>query len=166
MTPFIISQILVGIAICFDLVSFQFKNRKYILMCFISASMLISIHFVLLEKWTAASLMALAVIRFTVSFFTTSLKVRNIFIALSILVSILTFEDYLSIISCIGAIFGTLGSFHKEDQQLRKLMIIGTSLWIIHNALSFSPVAVIMEFLFLSSNLIGYYRFYIKQTPH
>lgn len=163
MSPFIISQILVGIAICFDLISFQFKNRKYILICFISASVLISIHFILLEKWTAASLMALAVIRFTVSFFTTSLKIRNIFIALSILVSILTFQGYLSIISCLAAIFGTLGSFHKEDQQLRQLMIIASSLWILHNALSLSPLAVVMEFLFLGSNLIGYYRFYIKK---
>jgi len=91
MTPFIISQILVLLAISFDLMSFQFKNRKYILICFSLASLLISTHFILLEKWTAASLMALAVIRFIASYFSTSLKMRNLFITLTILISIFTF---------------------------------------------------------------------------
>ena len=164
MTIFMISQILVATAIIFDLLSFQFKNRKYILLCLISASILISLHFLLLEKWTAAALMMVAFLRFSTSYFTTSLKARNFFILLSILVSIITFQNFLSIISCIAAIFGTLASFHKEDRQLRQLMVLGSSFWILHNALVFSPVAVIMETIFLSSNLIGYYRFYLKKS--
>ncbi len=39
-------------------------------------------------------------------------------------------------------------------------MIVGTLLWLIHNYLAGSPTAVLMELLFISSNLIGYYRYY------
>ena len=41
-------------------------------------------------------------------------------------------------------------------------MFIGTSFWLVHNYFANSPAAVFMEVLFLGSNLIGYYRHYIK----
>ena len=41
-------------------------------------------------------------------------------------------------------------------------MLIGTSLWIVHNFLAGSPGAVLMEAIFISSNLVGYFRFYIR----
>jgi hypothetical protein len=41
-------------------------------------------------------------------------------------------------------------------------MLAGTCLWIIHNLLAGSPGAVILEIFFASSNIIGYYRFYIR----
>ncbi|MBH0041641.1 YgjV family protein [Pseudoalteromonas sp. SWXJZ10B] len=39
-------------------------------------------------------------------------------------------------------------------------MVVGTSLWISHNMLVGSPIAVLMESLFMASNLVGLYRFY------
>jgi hypothetical protein len=45
---------------------------------------------------------------------------------------------------------------------LRQLMFIGTCLWLIHNIIAGSPGAVIMEIIFLSSNMVGYFRYYIK----
>lgn len=164
MTTFMVSQILVSIAIVFDLISFQFKNRKYILICFIISLILISLHFLLLEKYTAAILTAIGIFRFLTSYFTTSLKARNFFIVFSIFVSIFTFQGYLSIISCLATIFATFAAFHKRDEKLRELMIIGSLLWIVHNILALSPMAVIMEVLFLSSNLFAYYRFYIRKV--
>ncbi len=163
MSAFLLSQILVSIAIIFDLFSFQFKNRQYILLCFISASILIGTHFILLEKWTAAALMVLAIFRFTAGYYTTSKKVRNFFLVATVLVSALTFQDHLSIISCLASLFGTFAAFHKHDKRLREFMLMSTSLWILHNALALSPMGVAIELLFLGSNFIGYYRFYIKK---
>jgi hypothetical protein len=163
MSVFVLSQILASIAIVFDLFSFQFKNRQYILLCFISASILLSMHFILLEKWTAAALMVIAIFRFTASYYTTSVKVRNLFIVLNILVCISTYQDYLSVLSCLAATLGTIGSFQKDDKRLREFMIVGTSLWVVHNALALTPMGTLIEMLFLGSNLTGYYRFYIKK---
>lgn len=133
------------------------------LLCFISAAILISLHFVLLEKWTAAGLTFLGVIRFATSYHTTSIKVRNFFLGASVVISIVTFQGFLSVLSCFATIFSTMASFHKEDQRLRQFMILSTSLWIIHNFIAWTPVAIVMEVLFVSSNLVGYYRFYIKK---
>lgn len=147
---------------CFDFLSFQFKERKKILTCLFFSVILISSHFVLLKQWTAAILMAIATIRYLISIFSTSSKLKYFFCSVSVLAAIFTFCGFISICSCLAAVFQTLATFNKNDKILRQLMIIGTSFWILHNYLIGSPAAVIMETSFLSSNLIGYYRFYYR----
>lgn len=163
MTHFLLSQILVAIAICFDLLSFQFKERPKIIACLIISCVLISCHFALLGLWTATGLGLLATVRFLASLFTTSKRVMGLFMAASICISLVSFNGILSILSCLGSLFGTAGTFCKDDKRLRQILLIGTSLWLIHNILAKSPTAVLMEALFISSNLVGYYRFYLKR---
>jgi hypothetical protein len=162
MSDFFLSQILIGIAICTDTISFQFKERKKIVACLLISCTLISAHFMLLGHWTAACLGIIAAIRFTTSIFSTSKKLMGVFIFATIMTSIFTYEGLLSILGCTGGIFGTVASFCKEDKLLRQLMLIGTSLWIVHNFLAGSPGAVLMEAIFISSNIVGYFRFYIR----
>lgn len=162
MTPFLLSQILVAIAICFDLMSFQFKERKKIVTCLFFAGTLISSHFILLEQWTAASLMLIATVRYLVSVFSTSAKLKYLFCGVSIISTSVTYTGLVSVVSCVASLFQTVAAFNKDDRRLRELMIIGTALWLVHNYMVGSPTAVVMEVLFISSNLIGYYRYYIK----
>ena len=162
MSSFLLSQILVGVAICTDLISFQFKEKKHIVCCLLVSCTMIALHFVCLELWTAASLAFLAAIRFVTSLFTTKKLYRTLFVIATLLVSVITYEGLLSILCTTGAIFGIYASFCKDDKPLRQIMAIGTSIWLVHNILAGSPGAVIMEILFLSSNLIGYFRYYIR----
>ena len=162
MSHFVISQILIGFAICFDVLSFQFKERTKIVACLLVSCTLISIHFMLLGHWTAVCLGLLAAVRFTASLFSTSKRVMMAFVLATIVLSALTFEGLLSILACSGGCFGTAASFCKEDKKLRQLMLVGTSLWIIHNYLAGSPAAVLMEAIFIGSNLVGYFRYYIR----
>jgi hypothetical protein len=164
MTLFALSQLLAGIAIGFDLLSFQFKERRQIIACLIVSCLLIATHFALLGLWTAMGLGLLAAVRFVASYLTTSKKVMVFFIGASILVTALTFHGLLSVLSCSGSIFGTIGSFCKEDKQLRQALLIATSLWLIHNWLAGTPTAVLMEALFIGSNLLGYYRYYYRRA--
>lgn len=162
MSPFVLSQILVGIAICSDVISFQFKERTHIVSCLLVSCVMISLHFMCLGHWTAACLALVAAVRFTTSLFTTSRILLAFFIAVAVIVSAFTYEGLLSVLGCAGAVFGTVASFSKSDKQLRQLMVICTSIWIIHNFLAGSPGAVLMEILFLSSNIVGYFRYYIR----
>jgi hypothetical protein len=162
MSHFFISQILIGFAICFDILSFQFKERKKIVACLLVSCTLISVHFMLLDHWTAACLGILAAFRFTASMFSTSKKIMGIFVFTTIAISAVSYEGLLSILACSGGCFGTVASFSKEDKQLRQLMLVGTSLWIIHNYLAGSPGAVLMEAIFIGSNVVGYFRYYIR----
>ncbi|GIC78999.1 YgjV family protein [Moritella sp. F3] len=163
MSLFFISQVLVAIAICFDLMSFQFKERQKIVACLFCAGVLISSHFILLEQWTAASLMVIATVRYLVSIFSTSPKLKYLFGSASLIATVLTYSGLISVLSFLASSFQTVAAFNKDDKRLRELMVVGTSLWLVHNYLIGSPTAVIMEALFITSNLVGYYRYYYKK---
>lgn len=60
MSPFVLSQILVGIAVCSDVISFQFKEKAHIIGCLQVSSVMISLHFMCLGHWTAACLALVA----------------------------------------------------------------------------------------------------------
>ncbi|MDR2549628.1 MAG: YgjV family protein [Desulfobulbus sp.] len=160
MSLFVLSQILAAIAICFDLASCQFKERRRIIACLIVSCLLIAVHFALLQHWTAMGVAGLAAVRFIASYRTTSKKAMAAFIAASLLVAAFTFHGPLSVLSCLGSIFGTVGSFCADDKRLRQLLMAASSLWLLHNILADTPVAALMEALFLTSNLLGYYRYY------
>lgn len=162
MSLFVLSQTLVGIALCSDILSFQFKKRTHIISCLFVSCILISLHFVCLQHWTAACLGFIAAARFLTSLFSTSRMLMVIFLGASVVASVLTYEGILSILGCGGSLLGTVASFSKEDKLLRQLMFVGTSLWLMHNILAGTPAAVVMEIIFMGSNLVGYFRFYIK----
>lgn len=163
MSSFVISQILIGMAICSDIISFQFKKRVHIVSCLLVSCVLISLHFMCLGHWTAACLGLVAAGRFITSLLSTSKIFMGMFLGITIIVSALTYEGVLSILGCTGALFGTVASFSKEDKLLRQLMFIGTSLWLVHNVIAGSPGAILMEIIFLGSNAVGYFRYYIRQ---
>ena len=79
MSNFVLSQILAGIAICTDIMSFQLKERHKIVTCLMVSALLISTHFMLLGHWTAAGLALLGSVRFATSIFTTSKKIMVVF---------------------------------------------------------------------------------------
>ncbi len=93
MSAFLWSQILIAIAIVFDLISFQFKKRQKIVCCLCASGILISTHFVLLEQWTAASLMLLASIRYFTSIFTTSKRWMFLYLTSALMITVMTFVD-------------------------------------------------------------------------
>ena len=164
MTSFVFSQILIGIAFCFDLAAFQFKSRKHILLCMIVSAALIATHFIALDRITAGLFIYVGVVRYALSYFTTSTKVMFLCMILTTSVLFLTFTGMISIIAYMGAMVGTWSSFRPDDRTLRRGAMVGTSLWIIHNILVKSPAAVVLEVFFLAGNFLGYYRFYLKRS--
>jgi hypothetical protein len=164
LSNFFLSQILIGFAIGVDTLSFQFKERTKILACLVVSALLISSHFMLLEHWTAALLGGLSVARYLSSVFTTSRSVMWIFLITIVAITGFSYEGMLSVLGCIATSTTTIAAFRKDDKRLRQLMLIGTMIWIVHNYLAGSPAAVLMETIFIVSNLVGYFRYYIKPT--
>ncbi len=165
MSAFVLSQCLIAVAIVFDLISFQFKQKQKIVACLCVSAILISCHFYLLEQLTAACLMLLAALRYFVTIFSYSKRIMLVFLSASAITTLLTFSGWLSVISLVGSSIQTRAAFCQSDQNLRLLMIIGTCVWLLNNALIGSPVGVLMEVLFIGSNLLGYYRYYGLALP-
>ncbi|MCL2908763.1 YgjV family protein [Shewanella aquimarina] len=160
MSVFFLSQCLIAIAIVTDILSFQFKHKRHIVLCLALSGILSSLHFALLSQWTAAGLMLVAAIRYLVTVFSHSRRLLWLFLSINSLIALLTFAGPLSLISFAGSCTQTIAAFCRSDQRLRQLMIVGTSIWLVNNYLAGSPTAVLMELLFIGSNLVGYYRFY------
>ena len=80
--------------------------------------------------------------------------------------SALTFTGWLSLLSCAAVLLSTIASFSEDDRRLRLAFMCAACLWIVHNWIVGSPVAMANDALFLVSNLIGYYRFHIRPKRH
>lgn len=162
MSAFLASQILVGIAFLTDFVSFQFKDRKKILLFLCVSAALISAHYFLLGRNTAGLLVSISILRFVTSYFSTRKVWMFSILGVTLLGFVYTYASSLSFLILIALMLITIGAFQKEDKYLRILMMGGTILVIVYNAIIFSPMAVLLEGSFFVSNLIGYYRFYIR----
>lgn len=162
---FIASQILVGIALVTDFASFQFKDRKKILFFLSISTVLIAVHYFLLEKNTAALLVFIALIRFISSYFSSDKRLMWGIIGLNLLGFVFTYSALSSAIIFIAMLLFTAAAFQQKDKHLRLVMMVGTILMITYDVIIFSPVAILLESSFLISNLLGYYRFYVKKNP-
>ncbi|EKE26500.1 MAG: hypothetical protein ACD_4C00262G0006 [uncultured bacterium (gcode 4)] len=161
---FVISQILVAIAMVFDFLSFQYKDRKKTFLCFMISASLISIHYFLLFKIAAWVIVFFSVLRFVTCYFTTNTKYFWLFIFLNTFSIFFTFNTIYDLLIYIWSIFIITGNFQKDNRNMRKMMMVWTLIVIIYNLIIFSPVAALMEWSFLLSNFIWYYRHYIKET--
>ena len=164
MSAFALSQALATVAIAFDLLSFQLRQRRHIILCLAISCLFIASHFALLGHDTATGLALLAAVRLVAGYLTTSKRVMLVFVAATVAVTGLTFHGLLSIFSGLGSVFGTVASFCRSDRTLRLMMMGATSLWLVHNWLAGTPMAVLMEALFLGSNMLGFYRFYLRRA--
>lgn len=161
--PFLISQLLAGIAIIADICSFQFKERKKIILFFIIAASCIALHYFLLERYVAAGIICIGIVRFFVAYHSTWKYWKYIFIGLFSAVTIVFYKDYYDFLILLAMSLSTIASFRSDDHSLRLFMMGGTITTICYNFLIFSPVGVLLETIFLVSNVIGYYRYYIKK---
>lgn len=160
---FLASQVFAGIAIISDIFSFQFKERKKIIIFFIISAICIALHYFLLERYVGAFLITLWVIRFFVAYHKTQRYWIYIFIFLFGCTTVFFYKDVYDIVIFAATTFITVGVFQKDDRHLRLLLMCGTSLVVLYNFLIFSPVGVLLESIFLISNFVWYYRHYLRK---
>lgn len=162
-SAFVLSQILIGIAFVFDVASFQFKKRELTLICFGCAAALISAHFFLLGAVTAGAVVAVSIFRFITAYFTTDKRFMYLFLGVVLALGMYTYDGVEDIFITAALAFATVGSFMADERHLRHFFMVGTTLTIIHNVIIFTPAAILLETFFLGSNLLSYWRFYLRK---
>lgn len=163
MSVFVLSQILIGISFLFDLASFQFKKRNYTLVCFVCAASLISAHYFLLKQPVAGFIIALSATRFLVSIFSKDVRFKYLFLVLVTVTGLWNYEKIIDLLPLAAGYVATFAVFQPDDRLLRRLMMTATVCIITFNIFIFTPVGIFTESFFLASNLLAYWRFYIKQ---
>ena len=158
MTPFIISQILAFITLIIGMAAFQCKDRQNILRGWFFAAMFAAVHFYYLGNIEAAVLVAIIGVRFLVSSITFDKRLMYFFMAISIAAYAYTYTQPVSLLALTAAMIGTWGTFQRSQTTVRLTMMSTELLWVLHNFIIWSPVAVGMEVLFFASNMIGFIR--------
>ncbi len=163
---FWISQSLMLVALGCDLVSWQCQQRRVILMWLTVSTIFIGTHLMLLEEYTAGTLIYISTLRFITSIFTTNAKFMWGFLVLILVVAGLTYEKPIDLIAITANVIFNYAAFRPNDKTLRLWTMLGTSIWISFNILIFTPAGIFLESVFLLSNLAGYYRYYIRGTKN
>jgi hypothetical protein len=162
-SSFVISQIAMFIAMIFDFLSLQYKKREYTFLCLVVSSSLISAHYFLLNKTAAGIIVFFSVLRFVTCYFTTKKKFLIIFLVLNTIALLITYKEIYDVMVYMGLFIFIIGNFEEDNRRMRKMMMVGTSILVLYNAIIFSPIGAIAEGSFLVSNFIGYYRHYNKK---
>lgn len=163
MSDFLLSQLLVTVTLIIEFFAMQLKNKNYILALLSISCFFNGVHYLLLDQPTAGLIFLFSSIRFLISI---KWKLKWISIAslcVSLLITIFTYIGLLSIIGFVATVFITIGSFSHNDKFLRLMMILGGSLWLLHNFILWTPIGILVEVIFVSSSFIGYYRYYIAK---
>jgi len=162
LSVFLLSQLLVVVVFFFDLASFQFREKRHVLACLVFSGFLMGCHFYLVEAYTASVLGFIASVRFLTAIFTHSRWLLGLFLSLVFINAVLSYAGLITVLATTGAAITTTASFLASDKRFRELMMLGIAVWIVHNVVAGSPAAVALETFFLGSNLLGYYRFYVR----
>ena len=159
MTDFLISQVLIGVVFVISVVTFQFRRRKQVLLCCVAITLLMAVHFLLLDAQTAALLALIASVRYFIAIYWQSNRLLYCFLFLILASTLGTYAGPLSVLAGAGSTLSTIALF-RGNQGFREFMMAASAIWIIHNVLAGSPGAIALEVFFLISNVVGYYRFF------
>lgn len=155
---FLGSQLLAAIAFGSGIFAFWQQQRGAMLKFWFISAVLNASHFALLGQYEAALFVSLTAVRFLVAALQPRQYWMLLFMAAATTILLLTYSSPLNVLPYAAAMLGTYASFQTQLGRVRLCMAIGASIWIIHNILVGSPVAVMMEMAFLLSNLVGFLR--------
>ena len=158
MDAFLWSQVLAGMTLITGMTAFQFRERVTMLRTWALGASFAAVHFFLLGSFEAGILVAVTALRFVVSSFTTDWRMMWLFLTLSVAGFAFTYAGPASLLPLFATLVGTVGSFHGTGNAVRYSAMVAEGTWIIFDIIIWSPVAIVMEVLFFTSNLIGLIR--------
>ena len=161
MFEFILSQLLASVTLATECYAMQLKNQQRLLVLLSVSCFFNSMHFFLLGQQTAGFILLFASLRFLIALRWKSQWLAVAALAVSAVITIFTYSGLLSILGLLGVAFITCGSFSANDKLMRIMIMLGSLIWLGHNALLGSPLGVIVEGMFIASGLLGFYRYYI-----
>ena len=87
-------------------------------------------------------------------------SVAVIFMVLAVVGFLAMVTHPVGYLGLVAVIFGSFGSFAAREGVIRLMYMTGCGLWLVHNLLLGSPVAILMEACFLVSQIVGLWRFH------
>lgn len=168
MTPAIIAECIGACAFIATVISYQCKERKKILLLQLLSTSCWVVHFALLGAWSGSVLNAVGALRCIV--FASrgednrAGKIADwigwipIFIGMTILSTIFTWDGWMSLLPFCGMILTTFALRAPTAKLVRMISLPNDPMWLIYNALSGSISGVITEVCIIISIIVGMLR--------
>ena len=164
MTEENIGQILSIIGMAVTVLSFQMKTKKQILIMQTAGSAFFLASYVLFGGWAAVFLNVVFVIRNTIFYFKDKKWASHgiwlyFILTLVCVAGVLGFKTYWDIIPMVGAIFGTVAAYIKNENMFRLLKLGDSPCWLIYNISIPSIGGIICEIINIVSIFVGLIRY-------
>ena len=124
------------------------KLRRYLTVF----TLLMSLHFLMLDLWVAAATAFLGSIRTYISSRTKNIWVMFGFLITLLAISVPNISEPVHTLPLLATFFGTWGLFREQGIRMRILMLLGTICWFSHNFIVGSIGGAIIEGSFLAIN--------------
>lgn len=169
----IVAQIIGIIAMAFNILSYQQKRQRYIIVWQLLGTSLFTVNFFLLGAYTGALLNAIGIVRAIVFLNKKTLKSDHPlwlwgFICVYIISYVLTFtvfhKDFnattaiVELLPVVGMTATTLAFRSKSAKSTRLLGLISAPSWLVYNIFAKSMGAILCAAFCMVSILIGYIR--------
>ena len=163
MTVEFVAQLIGIVGIILSVLSFQFKQRKHIMLAQALASLMFVLQFILLNAMIAAFLDFISFIRTLVFANNTKSWAKSKtwlygFILIMILSSIFTWNDLWSTLPLMGSILSTIALWMQEEKHIRLISLTVAPCWFIYNLHIGAYTGALNEIIAVTSIAIGLIR--------
>ncbi len=162
-----LSQIFGFSAMAVGIMMYQFKKHKTIMILMTLSAALWCLHYGSLWLFTPVALKFLDLIRSYICCFdkkwAQSKAVPIVFIVLSLVLTIATWQGIWGILIFFSTVFVTLGSWQKNPQILRIMNILMCFCWFPYNLVNHSWAGIVNNILTLVSLIVALIRYRPKQ---
>ena len=162
---FIVAQFFGILVIIANVLSMQMKNKKQIILMFVLGNLFSAINFILLQSYSGAVICFFAIIQtFINKFFENKQQqvpkiIIGIYIVISIILGVITFNNIIDILPMICSVLYTLTIIQEKEKNIRRISLVNIILWIIYDIVCQAYTATISDLLMTISTIIGMYRF-------
>lgn len=159
----IIAQIIGVFGLVCSLLSFQMKNRKWIMAFQMTASLSFSTQLFMLGAVTGGCVDMISFIR-TMIFSQNSKKWASspvwlyVFIVIMILTGILTWQNAWDLLPIAGSILSTIALWMKREKHIRLISLTVGPCWLVYNLVKGAWSGALNEVLAMTSIVIGLIR--------
>lgn len=162
----IISQVFVAISYIFIGISYITKKRNMVLICSIMSVISFAVAYFLLNAWSALAMMAVSMTRNIIFLIRSKSQnpnkldkvdyiIGSILLIAIICLSVVTYEEWYSLLSCIATLIYTFSVWQKNT-MVYKICGVPTSLfWIVYNVFINSILGIILESLIVVFAILG-----------
>ena len=159
----IAAQVVGLFGIVLSLLSFQLKERKYIMLFQMTASLMFSAQLFMVGAITGGCLDMISFVR-TLIFANNSKKWASSplwlvgFICVMIATGIMTWENGWSILPILGSILSTVALWMKKERNIRLVSLMVGPCWMVYNAVKGAYTGALSEVIAMTSIIIGLLR--------